>query len=293
MPNRCKVARWVLIAICFLPLLGGAQEVSPPDGSRILSSDGGVIFRWPGDEQQRYLLQVYAGRVLALSEEVVGTSTLVRIPPGLRYQWKVSRYARGGYLDVVSGRTFQLSDDMLLDFDGAEGAPGRELGAPGGRGQNGPNVQVVMDQKGDYVEVQIRGIPVSRKFLLPPATAPLILSVRGGRGGPGAPGIQGQDGSYDARAGYALEPRQGGDGGPGGVGGKGGDVIIQARDFPPDRYLIVRNEGGGGGSGGPAGRGGIGAAVPFGVATPRYGNEPPGNPGPEGPSGESGRILIR
>ncbi|MGE0491001.1 MAG: hypothetical protein AB7S38_17470 [Vulcanimicrobiota bacterium] len=288
--------RHLLLLLLFTaPVLA---QISPPDKARLVGSDPVVTFRWPGKANQSYFLQILAGTAEAYAESVKGNSIQLRLRPGPLYRWKASQIVGGGYRTVAEGQ-FQLSSDLVFDFNGRRGRDGLEaprsgsysLPHEGGRGEaggNAPNLRIELVPGEEYTAVTITGAPAIRRFLLLPGSQPLQIFAQGGDGGSGGAGSQGYPGYFEFYNGYVTYTGvPGGNGGPGGPGGNGGNVVI---DGPPD-LVEVHNEGGRGGEGGLAGA----SSRPY--NTPPYGYSYPqiadGRPGPAAPDGRDGVVTRR
>ena len=86
-----------------------------------------VTLRWPGTAKQKFQVQIYAGRAEVFSQEVTGNVLKVPLRSGPRYRWQVSRKERGGFMQLVSPQSFQLSSELEFNFDGKKGESGREM----------------------------------------------------------------------------------------------------------------------------------------------------------------------
>lgn len=288
--------RYLLLLLLFTaPVLA---QISPPDKARLVGTDPVVTFRWPGKANQSYFLQILAGTAEAYAEPVKGNSIELRLRPGPLYRWKVSHMVGGGYRTVAEGQ-FQLSSDLVFDFNGRRGKDGLEAprsgsynvphdGGAGERGGDAPNLRVELVPGEEYTAVTISGAPATRRFLLLPGSGPLQIFAQGGDGGDGGAGSQGYPGYFEFYNGYVTYTGvPGGNGGPGGAGGSGGTVEIVG----PAELVEVHNEGGHGGQGGLAGA----SSHPY--NSPPYGYSYPqiadGRPGRNAPDGPSGRVITR
>jgi hypothetical protein len=294
-------------------------QVSPPDGARLHTSNDRVTLRWQGSPSETHFLQVYASGRQMFSDNVKGNSITIPLPPGPRYQWKVSKSSGGGYTELGS-YTFQLSGNLSFHFDGQDGASGQSArdgwdqsagigsesqlsgsnGSTGQPGQPGSDITVTLKKDGDYISVAVLGRSNPENFLLDPASAPILISTTGGHGGAGGRGGDGAAGYLATAVGnrvpFVYPPGAGGDGGVGGSGGNGGNVTVLATDVSAERYVQVRNEGGLGGEGGGPGRGGptlTTAAVPVNFVGADLRPGPPGRPGAPGRDGVPGQVDYR
>jgi hypothetical protein len=295
----------LLVLLCGAPVL--AQDVFPPEGARLLADGpGGVLLQWPGSARDSYFVQIYAGAVAAVEQEVTGNKVSVPLRAGIGYQWKVNRVVAGGYQEVVPARSFQVMADTQVVIQGAGGRPGGQgtrrsgyNGLDGTHGVGGYHLTAVLEPVGEYVSLSITGAPANRQYFFAPGTSPIILASLGGQGGAGGPGYNGAAAVYNYTTGYVQLAEPGGTGGNGGDGGPGGNITVISNGLPVDRYLSFDTRGGAGGAGGPGGRGGHGIVLPpdyrgsqysYGYTIPRG---PDGAPGEPGRPGVEGRVQIR
>lgn len=297
---------WLLL--CLLCGPATAQTVFPPENARIFA-DGpdGVLFRWPGSPQARYFLQIYAGQIPAIEQEVQGNSVSVPLRAGLGYRWKVNLVEGAGYREIVPTRGFQVMAERQVVSQGSPGQQGGGQSRPvgftgldGGPGQAGYHLTATLEPVGDYVFVTITGMPALRHYYFAPGASPILLASRGGSGGAGGAGQPGQNGFINIVNGFLTLPTDGGDGGNGGDGGPGGTITVISNGLDVGSYLQFDVSGGNGGPPGPPGRGGREAEIPLnwrntwqpnytvGVNPARDGRG--GVPGRQGPPGQ---VILR
>lgn len=303
--------KFLLRTLFLLALLLGsvsAQTVEawPPDAAKFLGLDPTVTFHWPGQDDQRFYLQIYAGDAQVYAEEVKGTTASVPLRPGPRYRWQVNRIIRREYREVVPTRSFQLSSELVFDYSGRDGKKGKDGGdsrtgsggdgTSGTDGTSGRDIVVTMTKIPYALEVVIHGGSSTPRFFLLPNT-PITIVSRGGRGGDGGNGGSGAQGNFyfvgDGRI-NTYVPGNGGDGGNGGAGGKGGNVSIVSEGVSAQQLVTVDNPGGEGGRGGAAGAPGFMPAYPNGyIPYPAPPSGFPGRPGFNGEPGRPGVVLSR
>ena len=310
-----KLVSFLCITLWLCANSASAQTlISPPESAKILvNGSNGVLLEWPGSPTARYFVQVYAGQVAAVEQEVTGTSVVVPLRAGLGYQWKVSRIDKGGYQPVVSSRNFQVLADPEFVFEGRAAVSPYDsrrvtYGAPGSSGGNGPNLKASLRTVGPYVSLDITGAPITRNFVIAPGASPITLISRGGRGGDGTRGVPGQDAVFDYQTGYIYPAGSGGPGGDAGDGGAGGSITAAFADesnLDPNSFLKLVSQGGQPGEPGEGGAGGRSVAIPaqwsrrqlpqgygygntYVIANGRSGR--PGRPGQQGPAGQ---IFVR
>lgn len=299
-----KLASLPLLFLLLVPAL--SQEVLPPANARIIANgEQGVLLQWPGSPKARYFVQIYAGQVMAVEQEVTGNSISVQLRPGLGYQWKVNLETKSGYQEVVSSRGFQVVNDtqvVVLGSSGGSGSYRRGRSSPDGEpGGPGLNLTATLNRVGSYVSLAITGTPANRLFYFAPGAGPLLLASRGGNGGDGVDGYDGLNAEFNFWTGFVTLPEPGGDGGYGGDGGPGGNISVVSNGLPVSDYLLLDTSGGKGGAGGRGGRGGAGASIPavwqnrplpqgYGYGQVRA---PDGRDGAPGNDGPEGRVMIR
>lgn len=284
-----------------------AQDVLPPDGSRLIASGpDGVLLQWPGNARDRYFVQIYSSGVPAVEQEVTGNSIAVPLRGGLGYQWKVSRVEpSGGYSELVTNLNFQVLTENAMVLTGANGGDGRDgssrtgyVGEDGRPGGPGPNLTATLQPMGLYVGLTVTGAPANRQLLFAPGSGPIMLASRGGQGGAGGAGADGSPAFFNVTTGYVTLPQPGGNGGMGGAGGPGGSITVISNGLEPARYLQFDTSGGPGGAAGPPGRGGDRVSIPVDW---RYGlpygyadvPAPNGQPGQPGQNGQAGQVFLR
>lgn len=285
-----------------------AQDILPPAGARVIaSSTDGVLMQWPGSPKTRYFVQIYAGQVVAVEQEVTGNTITVPLRAGLAYQWKVSQITGNGYQEVVPSRMFELINDTQVVFTGPSGSPGGQGrrratfsldGKPGG---NGLSLTATLAKVGSYVSLSITGAPANRLYYFSPGAPRFIIASLGGQGGSGGQGFNGANGDFNYQTGYVIVPEPGGNGGNGGNGGPGGNITVISNGLTVNDYLTFDTRGGAGGPAGPGGRGGSGLIIPvewqgrvqgygYNYSVPRA---PDGFPGQAGQAGPMGQVLVR
>ncbi len=317
-PNAMRLSTSLTLVCLFLGFTANAvvaqSLVSPPENAKILvSGSTGVLLEWPGSSKGTFFVQVYAGQVAAVEQEVTGTSVIVPLRAGLGYQWKVSAMTAGGYQPVVPSRNFQVLADSEFVFPGRDGvSPSRSsrrsnYGAPGSLGTSGPNLTATLHRVGPYITLDITGAPITKNFVITPGASPITLISRGGRGGDGNPGQPGQDAAFDYQTGYIYPAESGGPGGDAGDGGTGGSLTAVGGDtsLDPRTYLNLVSQGGQPGQPGEGGLGGRSVPIPsqwLGRQLPQgygYGNTyiiangRPGRPGRPGRVGPNGQVFVR
>lgn len=285
------------------------DDMMPPHGSRIVTDAvQGVLFHWPGSPKERYFLQIYAGTVPSVEQEITGNIASVPLRAGLGYQWKVSLIEKsGGYREIVPNRSFQVTPEsqvLLNGANGSDGKPGNRASAyrghDGGQGKPGYNLTATLTPAGKYVNLLVTGAPANRQFYFAPGAGPLLITSLGGQGGTGGPGHNGRNADFNLNTGFISPPEPGGPGGQGGDGGPGGNITVISHGLNVDQYLLFDTRGGPGGAAGPGGRGGEGANIPpewqyrlpqgYGYGLVRAPSGPPGRPGNPGTDGQ---IILR
>lgn len=264
-------------------------QVSPPDRSTVHTSNPVIRFSWPGQSSGNYFLQVYASGREMFRGDVKGTSATIPLPAGPKYQWKVSKHSGAGYTDVGE-YTFQLSGNLTLDFNGADGTTGLSArdgsnqsyavgsqeqmsGDDGGQGLDGGNgrdITVELQKAGDFIAVTVKGPTANQAFLLDPASAPILIQSTGGNGGSGGRGGDGAASYYLTPAGYYYQNNSGYY-----PSGSGRRANSNSNNYPatasiPAPYVYPAGNGGNGGAGGNGGNGGNVTIISNGVNGKRY-----------------------
>ncbi len=278
-----------------------ADQYSPPRGMSIAGVPCYVVFRWP-DDGSMYYLEVFASGISVYSKPVKGSSFTLSLPPN-DYKWRIRKFYNGEYHEIMDFQNFSVSANIAFSYDGVQGYQGQSgaqgnrgwagtdgrygyasnggRGGDGGNGNPGRDIQVKLEDAGDYLKVVITSNNDLKEIYLSKSSRPLSISSRGGRGGDGGNGGPGgimEDFRQAGSSGYQNAPvpylygGSGGAGGNGGDGGNGGTVNVISRGGDFTKYIDSRVTGGEGGKGGPGGNGG----------------DPGGQYGPAGRDGRTG-----
>lgn len=264
-----------------------AQEaLSPPDGAKITGNPCNVLFRWDSEDTMYYLEVLTPGDYPVFSRPVGGGAISLPLAPDSDYKWRLKKFYSGEYREFMPFRRLSLWSNLNFTYDGAAGKSG-EMGEPG------QDVKVIIKESGDFYNVMILANSGMTEFYLVRASAPVVISARGGAGGRGPAGLPGRPGMISAYGGE-INGAPGGPGGPGGDGGNGGTVTVESVDGDFSQMIKAHVEGGPGGRGGPGGPGGRAGYRDEGVfGDPVRTYRLNGIDGPQGPDGSPGNPGER
>ena len=205
------------ILICACPAWS-QPEVSPPDGTILLTERSSVTLNWPAQGRAYQFVLWQDGRQI-IQCPLEANSLAVKVRPGSHYRWRVA--VNGGKARVYE---FSVADRWEIHADGQDGF-----------GASGKNVAVRLERAAEGMRMHLECGAESKDYLFLSTGKRFLITSRGGSGRDS----QRSSSFYE----YVVPGR------PAGPGGWGGNVEVSTRDAPWRTYLKLDVSGGSGGAG--------------------------------------------